>query len=460
MVSAAITGTGVQSASNTAFSSAALENASSKTGMDFKKIMNISLTGGRKNEIFSASDKVSSGNTGKSDISSSVSDSVSSERTEDVSQSAKTDSTAVKEDISKAVTDVKDKIKEELGVSDEDIKEAMENLGMTLGDLLMPQKVTQLLAELSGTDTISFITDGDMLSKLNEVLETISDAIKQVAVNNGIKPEEVVEQAASDEFFQEKENVFDDGSVSENATPVKNDFAGITDDKQQQVKDDGTSATQETVESVIREKITVETSNGSSHAGTGEENNGNGEEKSNGFDDISRNLSQSIQEAFNVEDVQITDEISDVDIVRQVVDQIKLTANRQITSIEVLLNPENLGSVHVTVSSKNGMVSAQLAAQNEQVKTALENQMAALKEHFTNQGLKVDAVEVTVQSHGFEANSNLDGNDRNESGENKKTQRKLDLSSLNELDEDEMTVEELRTKDSLVNGESSVVYSA
>lgn len=45
-----------------------------------------------------------------------------------------------------------------------------------------------------------------------------------------------------------------------------------------------------------------------------------------------------------------------------------------------MLNPERLGSVHVTVSAKNGILTAQIAAQNEQVKTALENQMTTLRE--------------------------------------------------------------------------------
>ncbi|MDO5383015.1 MAG: flagellar hook-length control protein FliK [Eubacteriales bacterium] len=460
MVSAAITGTGVQSASNAVASSVALGSASSKTGMDFRNIMNISLNGSMKNENYSSQNKLTIGNAEKSDSISSAGSSVYSEQTENASEAQKNDSTSIKEDVSEAVADVKDKIKEELGVSDEDIKEAMENLGMTLGDLLMPQKVTQLLAELSDTDTISFITDDSMLLKLNEVLETVNNGIEQIAVNNGLKPEEVIEQILNNEIFQDKEIVFDDKSDSSDTMWVKNDFSGIAEDKQNLLENDKTSVTQETVESVIKEKMTVETSSDSSYAGTDEESNGNNEGKSDIFDNVSKNLSQSIQEVFSVEDVQTVDGVSDVDIVRQVVDQIKLTANRQITSIEVMLNPENLGSVHVTVSSKNGIVSAQLAAQNEQVKVALENQMTALKEHFNNQGLKVDAVEVTVQSHSFEANSNLDGNGRNDSGENKKTHRKLDLSGLGELNDDEMTVEELRTRDSLVNGESSVVYSA
>ena len=128
-----------------------------------------------------------------------------------------------------------------------------------------------------------------------------------------------------------------------------------------------------------------------------------------------------------------------------------------------MLNPENLGKVHIAVTARQGVITAQLTAQNEQVKAALENQMTALKEHFNNQGVKgvkVESVEITVQSHGFESQQNLEGNNSEQAGQEKKTHRKLDLSSLEELEESDMTDEEIRAKDAIVNGDSSVEYSA
>ena len=178
-----------------------------------------------------------------------------------------------------------------------------------------------------------------------------------------------------------------------------------------------------------------------------------------GIEQITADMTQNIERAFSeiADDVQ---NINEVDIVRQVVEQIKVTAGQQLQSIEVMLNPENLGHVHVTVTSRQGAVTAQLTAQNEQVKAALENQMVALKEHFNNQGIKVEAVEITVQSHGFESQQNLSGNDSNQAQQERKTHRRLDLSSIDELDESEMTDSEIRARDSIVNGDSSVEYSA
>lgn len=70
--------------------------------------------------------------------------------------------------------------------------------------------------------------------------------------------------------------------------------------------------------------------------------------------------------------------------------------------MEMQLNPENLGKVYVNISSKEGVIHAQLAASNEAVRAALETQVADLRQNLNQAGVKVDAVEVTVASHEFE----------------------------------------------------------
>ena len=53
-------------------------------------------------------------------------------------------------------------------------------------------------------------------------------------------------------------------------------------------------------------------------------------------------------------------------------------------------------------------MTAQITASNEQVKEALQTQMVELQSTLQAQGVKVEAVEVTVATHEFE--QNLDGN--------------------------------------------------
>ena len=59
---------------------------------------------------------------------------------------------------------------------------------------------------------------------------------------------------------------------------------------------------------------------------------------------------------------------------------------KKLTSMEIALNPASLGSVNLHVSSKGGVISAQLYAQDEAVRAALESQVAALKESLEATG--------------------------------------------------------------------------
>ena len=126
------------------------------------------------------------------------------------------------------------------------------------------------------------------------------------------------------------------------------------------------------------------------------------------MNEIAGNLSQNIQDVF-ANAVQEAAQVNPVEVVRQVVDAVKVIQKESLQSIEVQLNPENLGKLHITVSARNGVLTAEIATQNEQVKRAVESQMSMLKENLESQGIKVDAVEITVQIDAFEGGQNLQG---------------------------------------------------
>lgn len=83
-------------------------------------------------------------------------------------------------------------------------------------------------------------------------------------------------------------------------------------------------------------------------------------------------------------------------IVEQVVTQVRIRVLPETTSMELQLNPASLGRVNLHVASANGVATATLVVENQMAKEALESQMITLKETFEEQGLKVEAVEVTV----------------------------------------------------------------
>ena len=177
------------------------------------------------------------------------------------------------------------------------------------------------------------------------------------------------------------------------------------------------------------------------------------------LNEIAGNLSQNIQDVF-ANAVQEAAQVNPVEVVRQVVDAVKVIQKESLQSIEVQLNPENLGKLHITVSARNGVLTAEIATQNEQVKRAVESQMSMLKENLESQGIKVDAVEITVQSHAFEGGQNLQGNNSQQEKAGKEGKRHLDLSSLDELSDDELSEDEAAAKNAVMNENSSVEYTA
>ena len=449
MVSSAISGISQKGVSAVS-SISGRQNSQDSFGTDFSKVMNASLQNRNsgKTDSFGVS-----GNTAKGTAVVKQDNNVAKQdKTTVVNNSATTtvNDDNLKEDVAQAVSDIKDKIKETMDVSDEDIENAMEQLGIGIVDLLNPQSVTDLVIALSGnSDSLEFLTDASAVANLEDIINTVDEVTQNLTETYNIDITSVKD------IVKDFENDSDEAVASEQ--PVNKQITDYQDDKQNEKA--VTEDTKESITDVIAEKTEVK----SEAAFTDEKKNDSDthlQDKNNdGIEKITSDMTQSIQKAFS-EVVDETSAVNEVDIVRQVVEQIKVTTTQQLSSIEVMLNPENLGKVHVAVTAKQGIVTAQLTAQNEQVKAALENQMTALKEQFNNQGVKVEAVEITVQSHGFESEQNLEGNNSNQAQQEKKSHRKLDLSSLEGLDESDMTSEEIRAKDAIVNGNSSVEYSA
>lgn len=435
MVSPAVMGTGT--VSNVSAKSVS-RNSCSGSGSDFKKVMAASLAqntaGAGKNP---ADNKLSVPIAEKSDAQTAKSssqdvnaaDAGSNNKAQSVNVADKNE---LNDKVNEAVQDVKDTIKDELDVSDEDIAKAMEVLGMTATDLLSVVKVTELVGELTGTDAITLITDDDMLSRLTSVLDVVNAAQQDIADMSGVNVEDVSDVIATANTEADVNKDVTDNVVSNNQP----------------------AAIEESLSDMLAKKITTD--------GSAKQQNNAGEQNHNTetYGSVADNMIQSMSDSFADIITEDTAYVSEADIVNQVIDQIKLTSGKELTSIEVMLNPERLGSVHVTVSAKNGILTAQIAAQNEQVKTALENQMTTLRENFENQGIKVDAVEITVMTHQFEAGQNFGQNESERKQSEGKLNKKLDLSAYDDEVDDEFSDDELRRKDSIQNGNSSVEYIA
>lgn len=433
MVSPAVVGTG----STNKVSGTAQTKASAKKSGDFKSVMADSLANGATNGNIGKTNikdnliNVQNTNTNKisaknntSEDKSSVTGTAKNADTSSISDvNSKADNKDVTDTVKEVCEDIKDAIKEEFDVSGEDIKVAMELLGLTALDLLSTAKVAELIEQLTGTDALTLITNEDMMQSFNNIINVVDEANADIAGMLGVKTEEVGIVLGQNDIAPVVNS--EDTAKQDN---VKESDAKNADDNINQTVDN-----QESLSEVLAKKITTE-SDGKAKNNMSESNEANNKVT---YADVADNMISNITDTFA--DI-ITEDISTVkeaDIVNQVIDSVKLMASRELTSMEVMLNPEHLGSVHITVTARNGIVSAQIAAQNEQVKTALENQMVTLREQFESQGLKVDAVEITVMAHSFEAGQNFGQSESERKQGESKVHRKLDLSSFDdELEED------------------------
>lgn len=453
MVSSAVMGAGA--VRNTSSGTASKSSNTKSKSSDFKSVMAASISKNTSNAGTGSSDSklgiADAVKTAKdqntTDTNNTKADTDAVDKKQNAADTGKADKTDKSkqdnksdEKVNDVVQNVKDTIKEELDVSDEDIAKAMEVLGITDNDLLSVVKVTELVSALTGADSITLITDDDMSGKLTSVLDAVNTAQEDIADMLNTDVDDAVLVVRTDAVVKKDTD----------ETAVKNTDSSITYNQ-------SVSET-ESLSDVLAAKVTAQGS--SKHEESTGEHTGEQNHNIQSYGGVADSIIQSMKDSFADIVTEDTSRVSEADIVNQVIDQIKLSSGRELTSIEVMLNPERLGSVHVTVTAKNGILSAQIAAQNEQVKTALENQVTALKENFQNQGIKVEAVEITVMTHQFEAGQNFGQNESERKQSEQKINKKLNLSDYMDDEDETVSAQDIRRKDSIQNENSSVEYMA
>ena len=368
------------------------------------------------------------------------------------------------------VSELKDKILNEaakkLGINVEELTEILANLGITAADLLNTDNISLLVSEVVGEgDMVSLITDENALALVNELNTLIADIVTEASDESGIPVPMLTEMVQTPEITEEIPVITDTDEkpvIEIGQEPVKAETVKALDVKDRPVAE--TTRTSTAVpETKTNDNVQVSANNDN------DTNSGQFTEKRSetGRDNAENSQPLFSQVAdtneFNVNDIQKPEAVfpgSMVDteeIINQVKDQIKANVTGEMTSLEMQLNPENLGTVNLSVASRGGNVTAQLHVQNDTVLQALEAQIAQIRESLEAQGVKINAIEVAVSSHGFEQNLEQ-GNDSNDQQEDatealRKATRKLNLNGgltdeiIEELDEAEMISAQMMAAD-------------
>ncbi|MEZ4483686.1 MAG: flagellar hook-length control protein FliK [Syntrophotaleaceae bacterium] len=91
--------------------------------------------------------------------------------------------------------------------------------------------------------------------------------------------------------------------------------------------------------------------------------------------------------------------LSENQVVDQVLQRIHLEGGSEISRIVIKMHPEELGEVKLALTLEKDKLSAQLLAQNQQVQEILEKHLPRLHEALNHQGLRLENIQVSVDSN-------------------------------------------------------------
>lgn len=368
--------------------------------------------------------------------------------------------------------DVRQVLKEKLGVTDEEITDAMQKLGLTVADLIQPNQLTQLTAELTGSENIGELLCNDSFMEIvNEIGGLSQDLLDDLGMTSQMFTETV---AAASQVVMTPESAgieqLPEMQVTENVNADKtaandNQMNSVLEEEKtvQTASDADEVEIQKPEDNILLQKeVAEETDTKADDGQTGNRNESGNTSNQTAF--VSQEHTVDPAAAKTPETVpEFSRQLDTLDLIRQVTEFTKVTVREAQTTMEMQLNPEHLGKLYIEVTTKEGNVSAHIMTQNELVKEALEAQMAELKQSMNQAGVKVDAVEVTVGSHEFE--KNLEQNAKQEerqAEEQEKASPKTRRINLDDLDElsGVMSEEEALVAQIMADHGNSVDYTA
>jgi len=352
---------------------------------------------------------------------------------ESASQPVKTEETSQITDeqsgeVMEAGKEVIKEIAEEFGVTEEEVEMAMEQLGLSIFGLFDPASLKELVLFIGGEqDASALLTNEELFTSLQNIIAKVGEIQNGLASQLGMSQEELAG------LVEQLQNLQEESLQKDDLTPVdKGSFADVLGQE---------TEVQETVTQEQQPKITVEVKAGDETVKLATDENGNavktlevtsstteesivkedtgrqeqkaGEEgKSHSenafstggqlFEGLVQNKTQNVEMPIEQQPAFFNDQTQE--IVDQIVNYMKIQLKPGMNQLEMQLHPESLGTVHVQLVSRGGEVTAQFHVQNEAVKAAVESQVNTLVENLREQGVKVEAVQVSVESHGFESN--------------------------------------------------------
>ena len=372
---------------------------------------------------------------------------------------------AAADKLEKAGEELVQDIADELGVSREEVEEAMAVLGLTALQLFDPDNLRQLVLTISGnTDELALLTDELLYGSLQDLLGIAEESLESLQKELGLSEQEVtaiMKQLISE---QGESGMPDEAPVPEVELEGMKDYTvsvqkdGETVQMKVTVDDaSGNKSVQESAVSAPKVEVQNHKMQQDASANSGKEGNSAGQTMMQ-MPEIPEQVNE-IPEAANLEYRSMQTE----EIMNQIMEYMKINLKAETQTMELQLHPASLGTVNVQIMAKEGGMTAHFITQNETVRAVIETQLIQLKNQFEEQGIKVDAVEVTVANHAYGQQFSQDnGEEQQEQARFGKGRRRM--INLDQIEEDE-ALEEMEESERIAvemmqaNG-STVDYTA
>ena len=332
------------------------------------------------------------------------------------------DLTAEFDEILEALSSLLQRFAEILDITVEELQGSYEKLDFSFTDMISETKLPQLMLGTGKCSELEQVLFDDIPSQCyNELKEALSDMFKQLETT-ATELAEVVTDNLFRSALSETE-ILPKGFLKL-ITGTQNETPEI---EEQEAPD---AELKTPVFTVTKENATAdgkETDNGTTTAEGGngiiakdtKEAGTRKSEKNDGFEEFIKGMENAVK-VNDTQEIPMIEGKPDVrEIVMRLVEAIKVNLSPDKTSIELSLSPQSLGKISLYITSKDGNLTARIATENEVTKQALESQLEMLKETIAEQGIKVEAIEVSVSGFTFADSNNAQKGETE--GDNKKT---------------------------------------
>lgn len=333
-------------------------------------------------------------------------------------------------EIAEAVKDVVAAFCKVFNIAPEELSEFLTDNDIAVTELLDTTNVQDIVMQFNGIDnTADILTNDVVFDAIKNLEDKVAEITKGMEEVLNIDNDTVIKTFEELNFINnDSYDVFDDYDREE-LNPVK---VEISEEAIVGAKDDITEPAVNMASDTKREEKNDSRQESDNHLTQNVNNN----------QTVSRN-----DTVVNTEQNQVFSSRAQ-EIYNQIGEYIRNLSSENIQEIEMRLQPETLGTLHVKITQSEGVMKAEFITQNDNVRAAVESQLIQLKEDFDRSGIRVDEVEVRVSTNEFNEATQQDSRDEeNEAASRNTATRRINLTDgialedIDEYEEEKITVE-------------------